>query len=261
MRAQAFLAASLSVFLVTVAEAARTAVAPNGIAYVAQSGDPASARVEAMLPAAKARVETFFGSPFAEPVHVTLASDRAAFAASFPKAWGMEKTECWMVGVGVADFLVLLSPADWGKEACDHDAKNDQAVRDIVTHELVHMYHGQHNPTRDFTGVKDLSWFIEGLAVLASGQLDRGHNNDLDAVIRTGAAPTTLAQAWTGEYRYGVAGSLVQYIDQTWGRKTIIALLPATSQTQVLDRLGVSEAELLSRWKVWAVARTKPAKS
>jgi hypothetical protein len=260
MRAQALLAASLSLFMPMAVHAAPAAAA-DGIEYAAQAGDPAAARVEAMLPAAKARVEGFFGSPFAEPVRVKLAPDRAAFDASFPKAWGMGKTECWMVGVGVADFLVLLSPADWSKEACDHDATKDQAVRDIVTHELVHMYHGQHNPTRDFTGVDDLSWFIEGLAVLASGQLDRGHNNDLDAVLRSGAWPTSLAKVWTGDYRYGMAGSLVQYIDQTRGRKTVVALLSATSQARVLKTLGVSEAELLARWKAWAEARANPAKT
>ena len=95
---------------------ATTALAAHGpragaIVFKAAPGDPAAADTQAFIPVAKARVEHFFGKPFAEPVRVTLVPDRAAFNAAFPKAWGMDKTECWMVGVGVADFLALLSPA------------------------------------------------------------------------------------------------------------------------------------------------------
>lgn len=229
-----------------------------GIVFNASSSDPAAGEIRALIPKAKIQVERFFGQPFAEPVRVTLAPDRAAFNAVFPKAWGMDKTECWMVGVGVADFLALLSPADWGKEACDHDAKDAWQVRAIITHELVHTYHGQRNPTRDFTGADDIGWFVEGLAVYASGQLDHDRLSRPEEAIRNGAAPTALAKAWSGKYRYGVAGSLVAYIDKTYGRKTLIALLPATTQAEILGELGLSEAELLERWKAWVLAGAKP---
>jgi hypothetical protein len=226
---------------------------------MAEPLDPAAAELRAFIPEAKARIERFFGKPFAEPIRVTLAPDRAAFNAVFPKAWGMDKTECWMVGVGVADFLALLSPADWGKEACDHDAADKWQVQSIVVHELVHMYHGQHNPTRDFTGADDIGWFVEGLAVYASGQLDHDRLARPEEAIRNGAEPTSLAKAWSGKYRYGVSGSLVAYIDATYGRETLNALLPATAQAQILGRLGLSEADLLARWKTWVISRAPPA--
>lgn len=234
---------------------AAPAMAGDDIRFAAAPGDPAAASVEAMVPAAKARIEGFFSQPFGEPLHVTLASDRAAFNAAFPAAWGMSQTECWMVGVGVADFLVLLSPADWAKEACEHDAADAGEAREILTHELVHMYHGQHNPTRDFTGADDIGWFVEGLAVLASGQLDAKRQAEAAQAIRDGAAPKSLATAWSGPHRYAVAGSLVQYVDETYGRATVVALLPAVTQADVLGKLGVTEPELLDRWKAWALKR------
>ncbi len=30
------------------------------------------------------------------------------------------------------------------------------------------------------------------------------------------------------------------------------------TQAQILDRLGVSEAELLARWKAWIISRAPP---
>lgn len=237
------------------------AVAASPIHFQAAPGDPGARPVEQMLPDARRRVEGFFGQPFREPLNIKLAPIRAAFNAAFPPAWGMSQTECWMVGVGVADFLVVLSPADWAKEACDHKADDSRDLRGIVTHELVHMYHGQHNPTRDFSGADDIGWFVEGLAVLASGQLDETHAGDAAEAIRKGQAPTALGKAWSGQYRYGVCGSLVRYIDQAYGRKTIIALLPAKTPDEVLGRLGLSEAEFLARWKAWVLAGAPAGKA
>ena len=98
----------------------------------------------------------------------------------------------------------------------------------------------------------DVGWFVEGLAVLVSGQLDAGHAGDPRAAIAANAAPVALASAWSGRYRYGVSGSMVRYIDVTYGRRTLNALLPATSNQQILDRLHLSEAEFLNHWRAWA---------
>jgi hypothetical protein len=48
------------------------------------------------------------------------------------------------------------------------------------------VYHGQFNPTRDFTGVDDLDWFIEGLAVFASGQLTKERLEQMAAAAAAG---------------------------------------------------------------------------
>ena len=47
--------------------------------------------------------------------------------------------------------------------------------------------------------------------------------------------------------------TLVGYIDATWGRDAIRDLLAVTTQAQLLARLGVTEQELLERWKAWVV--------
>jgi hypothetical protein len=206
-----------------------------------------------LLDAGRRAVEAYFGAPFPDPVAVTLAPDRAAFTAVLNTEWGIPETQCWMVGTGVADFLVILSPRDWRAEACEHDPADTRHVQDIVTHELTHVYHGQRNPTRDFEGADEVGWFAEGLAVLVAGQLARGRMSDPREAVRAGAVPARLADAWSGRYRYGVSGSLVSYIEATWGRDAVRDLLAVTTQAQLLARLGVTEQQLLDRWKAWVL--------
>jgi hypothetical protein len=216
------------------------------------ANDASRVAIEADIATARARVEAFFGAPFAEPVHVTVAANRTALDAALPAAWGIAPSQCWMVGVGVADQFFLLSPAVWSDHAqtCDHSGGAEE-VQGVITHELTHSFHGQHNATRDFTGMDDLGWFVEGLAVYVSGQSEGPHAGDARAAIAANAAPTALANAWSGRYRYGVSGSMVAYVDAHYGRAKIIELLAATTQQQALASLGVSEAQFLSDWRAW----------
>jgi hypothetical protein len=221
--------------------------------------DPSRAEIKRMITKGRRDVETFFHLRFPEVIHVKVASSRSNFNDAFPAAWGMDKTECWMVGVGVADFLVLLSPSTWMLHACEHDAKDSNEVQRIVTHELVHVFHGQRNPSRDFTGAEDIGWFIEGLAVLASGQLDAARLSKTADAVRAGEVPKSLNATWSGPHRYGRAGSMVQYLDVKYGRQVLIALLPLVKQSELLARLDVTEAQLLDDWKAWLLATSPPA--
>lgn len=220
---------------------------PVGFRFEAAADDPAAAAMQADVAAARARVESYFGQPFAEPLRAVLAPDRAAFDAVFPAEWGIAPTQCWMVGVGSADFFALLSPSAWAAQACEHDASDAEHVRGIIAHELTHSYHGQRNPTRDFTGAEEIGWFIEGLAVVVSGQ-----NADAREAIAAGAAPASLADVLSGSHSYRISGSMAAYIDATYGRETIVALLEATSQQQIMDRLDTNEADFLAAWRAWA---------
>lgn len=195
------------------------------------------------------RIEAFFGQPFRERFTVRLYPDRAAFTGFFKDAWGVPSTECWMVAAAVAKTLLMLSPRVWKEEACEHDPDNAVHVQDIVTHELVHVYHGQHNPTGDFEGLEPIGWYLEGLAIYVAGQLERDRLADPAEAIETGAAPSRLADAWSGKYRYGVSGSMVQYIDVTYGREMTTRLLAATSQEEILSALDTSEEEFLAAWR------------
>jgi hypothetical protein len=197
------------------------------------------------------RVEAYFGAPFHEAVRVRVFSDRSAMDAYMREAWGMDETACWMVGGAEEDGLILLSPRVWRTEACDHDPGDEDHVRDLVAHELVHVYHMQRNPSDEFDGVEGLDWFVEGLATYVSGQYQRFHVGRAREAVATGAAPVRLADAWTGSYRYGVSGSLVAYLESRIGRAGLTRLLGATRLEEVLAGIGMSEPELLAAWAAW----------
>lgn len=198
-----------------------------------------------------ARIADFFGAPFTDTVTIRVVPDRAAFDAALAAMWGLPETACWMVGAAGATELVVLSTDAWGEEACEHDPADQEHVRGIVAHELVHAYHGQHNPAHDFDGMDPMGWFVEGLAVLASEQLRLDHGGDAADAVAAGAAPTRLADGWSGRYRYGVAGSMAAYIDRRWGRGTLVRLLSATSNREALDILGTDERSFLDGWRAW----------
>ena len=238
------------------ADAARALVTvhtwPDRSALRAGPLDTASAHLlQPVIDQGRARVEQFFGSPFRQPVTITLVPDRAAFSAVLKAEWGMPETACWMVATGVADFLVVLSPRVWRQEACEHDPADSQHVRDIITHELVHAYHGQHHPSRDFDfpAADEMGWFIEGLATYASGQLDRPRQASAQDALAANALPVRLQDAWSGKYRYGVSGSMVRFIDQRFGRRILIGLLPLASNAALLEALHLSESEFLAAWR------------
>ena len=222
-------------------------------------------RLSPLLREAVASVERYFGAPFARPFTITILPDRAGFDASCPPEWGIDKSECWMVAAGVADGVRLLSPRVWKKEACEHDAEDELHVRGVLAHELVHVYHGQHNPSPDFVDVAGIDWFVEGLATLASGQLEDERLLSAREALERDLDPKTLAAAWTGRYRYGVSGSLVAFVEHELGRARIPELLGATSGDELLALIGMSEEELLERWRAWVSsagnARLQPGSS
>lgn len=220
-----------------------------GIEFHATAGDPSAAQIRTLAHLGGARVEQFFGGRFTRSVDFRVVPNRAAFDAAIPPELGMGKSQCWMVGMGIGDRLVLLGPGDWKAEACEHDPANATELERLIAHELTHVYHGQHNPHPDFAGEDDLGWWIEGLAVLVSGQLTPDRVTQVRAAIAAGAAPTRLDDMWSGKLRYGFAGSLAAYVDKNWGRATTRRLLAATSNAEALRMLGVTEPELLAGWK------------
>src|SRR5262249_3820815 len=119
------------------------------------------------------KVERFFGQPFKKAFEVEVFPDRAAFDEYFRKRWKLPKTAAWMVASGVADRLTILSPRVWKTQAAEHNPADAEHIRDLIAHELVHVYHGQQNPRPDFDGMDDCGWLVEGLGVYVSRQLER----------------------------------------------------------------------------------------
>jgi hypothetical protein len=218
---------------------------------VASEVEPAIvADVEADLAVAESRIEALLGS-FPDTVSVRIFPDRAGFTAALREAWGIPETACWMVGAADDFHLYLLSHGVWADEACEHDPADAQHRRLLVTHEAVHVYHGQVNPSEDIGLLEELGWFVEGLATWASGQLETAHAGRAAEALAGDEGPERLAEAWSGPYRYGVAGSLVAYIDDRWGRETLREALMATTEAELLALLGTSEVELLTGWRAW----------
>jgi hypothetical protein len=205
------------------------------------------------------RVEQFFRKPFRSRFDIEVVPDRAAFDDYFRKRWKIPKTEDWMVASGVADRLVILSPRVWKTQAVEHDPANVEHVRDIIAHELVHVYHGQHNPHPDFDGMDDLGWFVEGLAVYVSGQLERSpHRGGAREALSAGKAPAKLADAWSGRYRYGVAGSMAEFVDVRYGRAALEKLMPVVTNEEALKALNTTESKFLETWKAYLSDQPPP---
>jgi hypothetical protein len=219
------------------------------IHFHTEPGDASAKQVQTMAHAGVGQIEHFFGGPFLRPVDFLVAPNRAGFDAAFPPELGMGKSQCWMVGMGIANRMVLLSPSDWKAEACEHDPADARELQRLIAHELTHVYHGQHNAHGDFAGEDDLGWFIEGLAVLVSGQLTDDRVTQVRTAIAAGTAPNKLDEVWSGKLRYGFAGSLASYVDTRWGRATTRRLLAATSNAEALKLLGTTEPALLVDWK------------
>lgn len=208
------------------------------------------------LGVAQSDVSRFLDLPFPKPYETTIFPHRVDFDSFAAKAWGMEKTQCWMVAAGVGDRFVVLDPAVWATEACEHDAANTAHVDGILRHELTHVLHGQMNPTSDFTGMDPMGWFVEGLAVYVSGQLTAEHRGKDREAIERAATPKDLESFWSGKYRYGISGSLVRYVDQHYGRGILLRLLPVTTNAEALEILNTTEAQLIADWQQSVVIAT-----
>ncbi len=195
-------------------------------------------------------VKEFFQGPFQKDFDVFVHPNRQSLDSTWQHDWKMPdfNSECWMVASGVADRLDMISPKTWDKEACEHSYANALKTQQLITHELVHVYHGQRNPSPDFSEVTGIDWFVEGLATYASGQCDEARIADVKKAITEGKAPVSLDQFWSGRLKYGFSGSMVMYIDHKYGREKLISLLALTNLNQLLAALNTTEAELLQEW-------------
>src|SRR5512138_3425287 len=156
----------------------------------------------------------FFHAPFEKKFIVYIFPNRNELDKQWSKDWGGPNfhSQCWMVASGVADRLDMLSPLCWKREACDHNG-GDSELQQIVTHELTHVFHAQHNPNPTFDGMDDLSWLAEGVATFVSGQLSEARVARVKTELKE-KTPTALAELWTGKEKYGRAGCFIAFLDK-----------------------------------------------
>lgn len=202
--------------------------------------------------------KTFFKSNFVTDFEVYVHPNRASLDSTWQKDWAMPefKSECWMVASGVAKRLDVISPKKWNTESCEHNYENELQKQQLITHELIHVYHGQQNKSPDFSDTDNIDWFVEGLATYASGQCDKTRIDEVKKLITEDKQPKTLNNFWKGKSKYGISGSMAMFIDFKYGRTKINALLKFNNATDILNTLNTTESDLIKEWKNYMLNKT-----
>ncbi len=196
-------------------------------------------------------VKTFFNSSYNKGFDIYIHPDRHTIDSTWQKDWNVPefKSECWMVASGIATKLDMISPKTWDKEACEHTFAETKKTQQLITHELIHVYHGQLNASPDFSNVEGIDWFVEGLATYASGQCDSTRISEIKKAITDDKIPKSLDNFWTGKLKYGLSGSVVMYIDNKYGRVELKGLLTFNKKSDIFSTLNITESALLDEWK------------
>ena len=202
-------------------------------------------------------VTEFFGSPFPKSYKVRIFSSRAEMDDFWSRTVErpVASANCWMIASATAELLYILSPRIWLTEACANNPDRE-SIQNTINHELVHVYHAQLNPNK-LWNMKGRTWFIEGLAVHASKQLTARNWASLKSIANSDARPKGLGDFWgaTKKNSYSLSGSLIEYIDKTFGRDVIVQMLSKTTKEELLDASGMSEASLTQGWQSYVMRR------
>lgn len=199
----------------------------------------------------KKSVTDFFQSSFNDDFDIYIHPNRSSLDSSWQKDWNMPgfKSQCWMVASGIANKLDIISPKMWDSEACEHIYSNTIKTQQLITHELVHVFHGQQNKSPDFSDVTGIDWFVEGLATYASGQCDSIRIAEVKNAILENKIPQNLNEFWLGDLRYGLSGTVVMYLDKKFGREKLMGLLKYNNIKEVLNSLETTESEIVNEWR------------
>lgn len=73
------------------------------------------------------------------------------------------------------------------------------------------------------------------------------------AAVAQGRVQHRLQDVMSASNSYALAASLVAYVDATYGRARTEQLLHAPSQPALLDALGLTENDLLARWRTYVL--------
>jgi hypothetical protein len=201
----------------------------------------------------RSEVQEFFGLSFLLDYVIRLFPNRASLSAYWQDIWRAQGLDGCSIAAARQREVTFLSPGSWKADGCGQNPAQSGHVQAILTHELVHVLHEQWNPALGRVA-EVMPWFVEGLAVFASGQLRFEYQTAVRELVASGQSPTTLADIWASGSRYGLAGSVVAYIDQLIGRAALTNLLSATTNSQVLAAVGLSEPDLLAGWRAAVLA-------
>lgn len=200
-------------------------------------------------------VEEFFQSSFKSDFSIYIHPSRISLDSAWQKDWNMPdfKSQCWMVASGISNKLDIISPKIWDSLACEHLYSDSAKTQNLITHELVHVFHGQKNKSPDFSNVNGIDWFVEGLATYASGQCDSSRILEVKKAILNNQTPESLDKFWTGNLKYGLSGTVVMYLDNKYGREKLIQLLNYNDITELLNTIETTELEMINGWKEYVM--------
>lgn len=195
------------------------------------------------------QVESFFNHKFQNEFEVKIFSERKYLDDYWRKRWKMPEfsSECWMVASGDTHEIAILDTTSWKTQACEHDALDKLHVQNLITHELVHVFHEQFKKTK-FSSAEGINWLIEGLATYCSGQLTQKKFDELCTLVKSRTAVDSLKNAHSGKHRYTISGTFVEYIDNMFGRKKIFELLKVSDEKSVLQVLNKTESSFIEDW-------------
>ena len=191
----------------------------SGFTYRYVAADQAALdRLKVIVPASAGRVNAFLGLPYVSSIEVVVYPNRAQFVAKMREIWNLPgdvDVECWAIATAGRAGIYLLSPRVWQTEACGHSDSTEH-LTGVVAHELVHVLHVQQQRAQlpNETLFMTTRWIIEGLAVYASGQIEREYASQARSRFAAGFAPHTFVELYDDPAFYGLAGSLVGYIDR-----------------------------------------------
>lgn len=209
-----------------------------------------------MIDRGRQTAEQFFGTTYSATFVVKILHDRDALNLRWRVAFQQPslQTRCWEIAGGWATEFDILSPAMWNSQACGHDGTNANHVANVVAHELVHVLHGQRNPSF-FSIAASTPWILEGLAAYASGQWAVEYASSARSALSGGFAPTTFAEIWTSSANYALAGSVFAYIHQHFGTDAVRRLLTVGSEEALLTSLSTDATTFLQDWRAWVLAQ------
>jgi len=198
-------------------------------------------------------VRQFFNSSYNKDFSIYIHPSRHSLDSTWQHDWKMPDfhSECWMVASGVAGRLDMISPKTWDNQSCEHSYTDKTHTQQLITHELIHVFHGQKNSSPDFNNSEGIDWFVEGLASYASGQCDDSKIAEVKRMIEENKVPAKLDDFWKGKNRYWLSGSMVMFIDKKFGRKKLISLLSFTRKKDLLEALNLNEEKLLTDWRAF----------
>ena len=201
--------------------------------------------------------EQFFGTTYPSAFVVKIMHDRAALNARWRIAFNQPslETRCWEIAGGWATEFDILSPAVWSSQSCGHDGTNANHIANVVGHELVHVLHGQRNPSYQSIAAAT-PWMVEGLAASGSGQWASEYAGAARSALSNGFAPTTFAELWTSSANYPLAGSVFAYIHHRFGIDGVRRLLTVGSEEALLTSLTTDAPTFLRDWRAWMLAQS-----